>query len=80
MLFSILYACSVSIEGSENFQYVRAELYGEGGLTLSQAFVIDDGSEPLEFVAEEPTFKDKFMSWFKGTKLWAIIFEIVNAF
>jgi hypothetical protein len=68
------------IEGSENFQYVRAELYGEGGLTLSQAFVIDDGSEPLEFVAEEPTFKDKFMSWFKGTKLWAIIFEIVNAF
>jgi hypothetical protein len=69
-----------TIEGSENFQYVRAELYGEGGLTLSQAFVIDDGSEPLEFVAEEPTFKDKFMSWFKGTKLWAIIFEIVNAF
>ena len=69
-----------SIEGSENFQYVRAELYGEGGLTLTQAFVIDDGSEDLEFVAEEPTFADKFVSWFKGTKLWAIIGEIIKAF
>ena len=69
-----------SIEGSENFQYVRAELYGEGGLTLTQAFIIDDGSEKLEFVAEEPTFAERFVSWFKGTKLWAIIGEIINAF
>lgn len=69
-----------TIEGSENFQYVRAELYGEGGLTLTQAFVIDDGSEDLEFVAEELSFKDKFVRWFKGTKLWAIIGEIANAF
>lgn len=69
-----------TIEGSENFQYVRAELYGEGGLTLTQAFIIDDGSEKLEFVAEEPTFADKFVTWFKGTKLWAIIGEIINAF
>ncbi len=69
-----------AIEGSADFQYVRAELYGEGGLTLTQAFVIDDGSEALEFVAEEPTFADKFVSWFKGTKLWAIIGEIIKAF
>ena len=69
-----------AIEGSEDFQYVRAELYGEGGLTLSQAFVIDDGSEPLEFIAAEPTFKDKFLSWFMGTKIWAIIGEIIKAF
>ena len=69
-----------TIEGSENFQYVRAELYGEGGLTLSQAFVIDNGAEPLEYEEEEKTFCDKFLRWFKGTKIWAIIGEIIKAF
>ncbi|MBR6530898.1 MAG: PHP domain-containing protein [Clostridia bacterium] len=69
-----------TIEGSEDFQYVRAELYGEGGLTLSQAFVLEDGSEKLEYEEEELDFGAKFVRWFKGTKLWAIIGEIIKAF
>lgn len=68
-----------AIDGAENFQYVRAELYGEGGMCLTQAFVIDDGSEKLTFEAEEMTFWQKFVNWFKGTKIWAIIGEIVMA-
>ncbi|MBQ3127742.1 MAG: hypothetical protein IJC13_01745 [Clostridia bacterium] len=69
-----------AIEGAENFQYVRAELYGEGGLTLSQAFAIDNGAELLEYEEEEMTFGEKIVNWFKGTKLWAIIGEIIKAF
>ena len=68
-----------TIEGAENFTYVRAELVGEGGLCLSQALVIDDGSEPETFVAEELSFLDKLTIFFKGTKIYAIIMEIVNA-
>ena len=42
-----------TIEGAENFTYVRVELFGEGGICASQAFVIDNGTAPLEFAAEE---------------------------
>ncbi len=69
-----------SIEGSENFQYVRAELYGEGGMCISQAFVIDDGSEPLKFEEKELGFFDKLLIWFKSTKIWAIFEEIFKKF
>lgn len=34
------------IDGAENFTYVRCQLLGEGGITLTQAFAIDDGGEP----------------------------------
>lgn len=68
-----------AIEGAEDFQYVRAELYGEGGMCLSQAFVIDNGTEPLEFEEEEKSFCDKFVIWFRGTKVWTIINELFRA-
>ena len=68
-----------TIAGSEDFQYVRAELFGKGGLCLSQAFAIEDGSEKLEYEEEELDFGAKFLRWFKGTKLWAIINEIIMA-
>lgn len=38
-----------TIEGSEDFLYVRCQLLGEGGISLTQAFVIDDGTEPLTY-------------------------------
>ncbi len=34
-----------AIDGAGDFLYVRCQLIGEGGVTLTQAFVIDDGSE-----------------------------------
>lgn len=69
-----------TIEGSENFQYVRAELFGKGGMCLTQAFAIDNGAEKLEYVEKELTLGERLVRWFKGTKLWAIIGEIINAF
>ncbi len=68
-----------TITGAEDFQYIRAELFGKGGLCHTQAFVIDDGTEPLKFVAEEVSFVDKFISFIKGTIFWSIIGEIVKA-
>ncbi len=38
-----------TINGSEDFLYVRCQLIGNGGVTLTQAFVIDDGTEPLKY-------------------------------
>ena len=67
------------IDGAEDYQYVRAEIYGEGGLCLSQALVIDDGSEPLEFEEEEMSFIERLRIFFKGTKIWTIISEIKKA-
>ncbi len=67
-----------TIAGAEDFQYIRAELFGEGGLCHTQAFVIDDGSEPLDFVADEPSFLEKLVSWLKGTIIYAIAIEITR--
>lgn len=34
-----------SVEGAEDFLYVRCQLIGKGGVTLTQAFALDDGAE-----------------------------------
>lgn len=67
------------IGGAEDFKYIRAELFGEGGLCISQAFAIDNGSEPLTFEEKEATFAEKFIIWFKGTKIWTIFDELIKA-
>ncbi len=41
------------IEGAEDFLYVRCQLMGEGGITLTQAFVINNGEAPKEYVRDE---------------------------
>lgn len=69
-----------TIKGVENFQYVRVELFGEGGLTISQALVIDNGAEPLEFVAAEATLLEKLILTFRSTMIYSIICEIINLF
>lgn len=63
------------IEGAENFTYVRAELYGEGGVCLTQAFVIADGSESSEYVSASD-FIDKILFRLKSTRVWTIIVEL----
>ena len=55
------------IEGSEDFLYVRCQLIGEGGITLTQAFVIDDGTEPLTYEKDtsfEAVVKEFFRKFF----------------
>ena len=69
-----------TISGASDFQYVRVELFGEGGLTISQALVIDDGSEPLTFEAEELSFAEALYRFYRGTKLCSIIDEILALF
>lgn len=69
-----------TIEGAEKFEYVRVELFGEGGLCISQALVIDDGSEPLKPEAEESDIVSTLWNLFRGTKLFTIFSEIKNLF
>ncbi len=68
-----------TIEGAEDFLYVRVEAFGEGGICVSQALVIDDGSEPLEFTEETRSSFEEILYYFKGTKIYAIIGEIIKA-
>ncbi|MBQ3498125.1 MAG: hypothetical protein IJA87_03245 [Clostridia bacterium] len=70
-----------TIDGAENYTYIRAELLGEGGMCLTQAFVIDDGSAPLTWEEEvvEMTFFEKFMAWFKDTRIYVLFQEIKRA-
>ena len=68
-----------TIENAENYTYVRVELFGEGGICVSQAFPIDDGTAPDKFEAEEKSFVDELISFLKGTKIYAIIGEIMAA-
>lgn len=64
------------IEGAEDFLYVRAELFGEGGLCLSQALVIDNGSTPKAFEEEDSSIFANLCNMFKGTKICAIFSEL----
>lgn len=68
-----------AIEGAEDFLYVRAELIGEGGITATQALTIDNGAEPLEFVAKEVSFVEKFVKAFKDSLLYVLIQELIRA-
>lgn len=67
-----------TIEGAENFSYVRAEVFGDGGLCLTQALIIDDGSTPLTY-SEDVNFAlvaKEFIFMLKSTRLWTIIIEL----
>ncbi len=70
-----------TIEGAEDFTYIRAELLGEGGMCLTQAFVIDDGSAPLTWEEEvvEMTFIEKILAWFMDTRIYVLFQEIARA-
>ncbi len=68
-----------TIEGAEEFLYVRAEIIGEGGMTVTQALTIDNGEEPLEFVEEEGNIIAKFIKAFTSSLLYVIIQEIIRA-
>ena len=67
-----------TIEGAENFSYVRAEAFGDGGLCLTQALVIDNGSEPLKYQDENDfaSLAEKFVFMLKSSRIWTIIIEL----
>ena len=70
-----------SIDGAEDFQYVRAEAFGEGGLCLTQALVIDNGTEPLRYEEDKDfaSFAEKVIFLLKSTRIWTVIIEIIRA-
>lgn len=68
-----------TIPGAEDFLYVRAEIIGEGGITVTQALTIDNGEEPLEFSEKNKSFIEKFIEAFKDSLLYVIIQEIIRA-
>jgi hypothetical protein len=69
-----------AIEGAENFSYVRAEVFGDGGLCLTQALIIDDGSEPLSYDKEVnlSTVAEKIIFMLRSTRFWTIIIELTR--
>ena len=65
------------IKGAEDFQYVRVEVFGEGGICLTQALVIDN--EPTEEFEEDKGILaclNKIAFILKSTRLWTIIVEL----
>lgn len=72
------------IDGAEDFLYVRCQLLGTGGLTLTQTFVIDDGTEPPVYERDNSAsavLKRLVRQFFSLRifvllkKLWSVIFD-----
>ena len=67
-------------EGVEDFQYVRAEVFGDGGMCLTQALVIEDGSEKQDFETPKGlvAFINKVIFTLKSSRCWTIIVELLR--
>ncbi len=70
-----------TIEGAEDFLYIRCELFGEGGCTLSQALVIDDGSEPQVYTPDTSSRAKAKSFWdrFRALRIFVLIRLIIDS-
>ena len=70
-----------TIEGAEDFLYVRAELLGEGGMTITQALTINNGSEKLDYEAATglEAIVEKIMTVLSSLRIVVIVQEIIRA-
>lgn len=68
------------IEGSEGFLYVRAEIFGDGGCTLSQPFTIDNGEADLVYEKDESLGAKIEYYWYRfiSCRFFIIIQEIAR--
>ena len=67
-----------AVEGAKDFLYIRCELFGTGGLTLSQALIIDNGTEPQTYVADTSAAAKRATLWHKITSLRLfVLFKII---
>ncbi len=71
-----------TIEGAENFQYVRAEVFGDGGLCVSQALIIDNDGVDQDFEEDKGILAclKKICFILKSSRLWTILVEIYRLF
>lgn len=69
-----------SIEGAEDFTYIRAELFGKGGICLTQALTIDDGRAPLNYSAPKgfAAIIKNFIYLIKSSLIWTIAVELTR--
>lgn len=67
-----------TIPGADDFLYVRAEIFGEGGLTLTQALTIDNGEGTLDYEKDSDIIKE-FIFALKSSRLWVIFQELIRA-
>ena len=69
-----------TIEGAEDFLYVRAELFGKGGICLTQALVIDDGAEKDSFEPAKgfAAIIKNIVYFIKSSLIWTIIVELTR--
>lgn len=67
-----------TIDGAEDFSYVRVEAFGKGGLCLTQALVIDNGTEPLRYEDSNDfaSLIENFIFLLKSSRFWTIIIEL----
>ncbi len=65
-----------TIENIANCKYVRVEIFGEGGLCISQAMVIDNGTAPLEFEAPKASIIETLTNIFRGSIFYSIAMEL----
>ena len=68
------------IEGAEDFTYIRAELFGKGGICLTQALTVDDGSAPLNYKAPSgfAAIIRNIIYFIKSSLIWTIAVEITR--
>lgn len=69
-----------SIDGAKDFLYIRCELFGEGGVTISQALVIDDGTAPKTYEADTSAQAKLDHIWYriKSLRLFVLIQMLVD--
>ncbi|MBQ7862243.1 MAG: hypothetical protein IJ349_08595 [Clostridia bacterium] len=69
-----------TVDGAEDFTYVRAELFGKGGICLTQALVIEDGSATPTYEGAKgfDAIIKNIVYFFKSSLLWTIIVEITR--
>lgn len=58
-----------TIDGAEKFLYIRCELFGEGGATISQALRIDNGTQPKTYTPDTSKEAKRAAVWHKITSL-----------
>ena len=58
---------------------IRCELFGEGGVTLSQAFVLDDGTAPLTYTPDTSVkaLTHRFLHKIRSLRIFALLDLIV---
>lgn len=68
-----------TVDGAEDFMYVRAEIIGEGGLTCTQPIVLDNGEEKKEYVNETSVESILASIEFKlkSTRIYVIIARLI---